>query len=288
VGEYAEKINDAGEILGSFVESFKDESTQVSLPVSQIVSQLLICGWQVQLQIITAIVKLFLKTSQSPAKRDEAQQLLQTVLKNATSECDNPDIRDRAYIYWRLLSINPDNVIARDVVLADKPAITSTIQNLPQGLLEQLLAELSTLASVYHKPPSAFMEARRGKGLGILMKRAIEEQRENAAENPITAAAGQKSNIENLLDIDFDGAAPASAAIATPPPGGLADLMGTSEVQSPVVGGGSNLDDLFGLGMGGGGAGLSNGFEGLDIGGTASPPPQTASKKTNQDILGLF
>jgi len=241
--------------------------------------QLLIIAWQVQLQIITAVVKLFLKTSQSPAKRDEAQQLLQTVLKNATSECDNPDIRDRAYIYWRLLSINPDNAIAREVVLADKPAITSTIQNLPQGLLEQLLAELSTLASVYHKPPSAFMEARRGKGFGILMKRAIEEQRENAAENPITAAAGQKSNIENLLDIDFDGAAPASAAIATLP-GGLADLMGSPEAQ------GSNMDDLFSLGMGGG-AGLSNGFEGLDIGGTASPP-QMGSKKTNQDILGLF
>jgi hypothetical protein len=29
VGEYAEKINDAGEILGSFVDSFQDEYTQV-------------------------------------------------------------------------------------------------------------------------------------------------------------------------------------------------------------------------------------------------------------------
>lgn len=124
------------------------------------------------------------------------------------------------------------------------------------------------------------------------MKRAIEEQRENAAENPITAATGQKNNIENLLDIDFDGASPATPSAATPPPpGGLADLMGSPEVQSPVVGGGSNMDDLFGLGMGGGGgggAGLSNGFEGLDIGGTASPSQQLGSKKTNQDILGLF
>jgi len=40
------------------------------------------------------------------------------------------------------------------------------------------------------------------------MKRAIEEQRENAAENPITAAAGQKSNIENLLDIDLTARRP--------------------------------------------------------------------------------
>jgi AP-1 complex subunit beta-1 len=248
----------------------------------------------VQLQILTAVVKLFLKTAQNPAKRDESQQLLQTVLKNATSENDNPDIRDRAYIYWRLLSINPDNAIARDVILADKPPITSTIQNLPQGLLEQLLAELSTLASVYHKPPAAFIEARRGKGLGILMKRAIEEQRENAAENPISATVGaQKNNIENLLDIDFDGGAPAAA---TGSGVGLADLM-SPEVQSPVAGPGqSNLDDLLSLGMGGGsggavGMGLENGFAGLDLGsgsGTATPQAGAAGKKTNQDILGLF
>jgi AP-1 complex subunit beta-1 len=251
---------------------------------------------QVQLQILTAVVKLFLKTAQNPAKRDEAQQLLQTVLKNATSENDNPDIRDRAYIYWRLLSINPDNAIARDVILADKPPITSTIQNLPQGLLEQLLAELSTLASVYHRPPAAFIEARRGKGLGILMKRAIEEQRENAAENAILATAGaQKNNVENLLDIDFDGGAPATPSTGV----GLADLMSPT-VQSPVVGPGqSNLDDLLSLGMGGGegggggaaGMGLENGFAGLDLGGssgTATPQAGTAGKKTNQDILGLF
>lgn len=272
VGEYAEKINDAGEILGSFVEGFQDETTQV------------------QLQILTAVVKLFLKTAQNPAKSSESQQLLQTVLKNATSENDNPDIRDRAYIYWRLLSVNPDNAIARNVILADKPPITSTIQNLPQGLLEQLLAELSTLASVYHKPPAAFMEARRGKGLGVLMKRAIEEQRENAAENSIAAGAGgaQKSNIENLLDIDFDGAAPASAAGGGV---GLADLMSPT-VQSPVAAPGStNLDDLFGLSAGGtgggGGGGLENGFAGLDLGGSNSGARQQG-KKSNQDILGLF
>ncbi|KAF8247704.1 Adaptor protein complex beta subunit [Wilcoxina mikolae CBS 423.85] len=276
VGEYAEKINDAGEILSSFVEGFQDEYSQV------------------QLQILTAVVKLFLKTFQSPAKRDESQKLLQTVLKEATSECDNPDIRDRAYIYWRLLSINPDNAIATQVILADKPPITSTIPNLPQNLLDQLLAELSTLASVYHKPPAAFMEVRRGKGLGGLMRRAIEEQRENMAENPVAAAvAGQnKSNIENLLDIDFDGAAPASAAVNTPPVG-LEELM---SVQSPIATAppGGGLEDLFGLdGGSGSGNGLSGGFEGLDIGGGGgggfmSQQQQQQEKKSNQDILGLF
>jgi AP-1 complex subunit beta-1 len=242
---------------------------------------------------LTAVVKLFLKTAQSPTKRDESTKLLQTVLKEATSECDNPDIRDRAYIYWRLLSVSQDHSVAKEVILAEKPRITSTIPNLPQGLLEQLLTELSTLASVYHKPPATFMEVRRGKGLGGLMKLAIKEQRENAAENPIQVNTSMKqSNIENLLDIDFDGGAPASMQAQS---GGLADLMsgGESGVQSPV-GGGSNLDDLLSLGMGGGmavqqGNGLSAGLGDLDISGTStSPQPGGASKKTNQDILGLF
>jgi vesicle coat complex subunit len=51
-----------------------------------------------QLQILTAVVKLFLK------KPDSNQSLVQKVLQVATAENDNPDIRDRAYVYWRLLS----------------------------------------------------------------------------------------------------------------------------------------------------------------------------------------
>lgn len=32
----------------------------------------------------------------------------QVVLNNATQETDNPDLRDRAYVYWRLLSTDPE------------------------------------------------------------------------------------------------------------------------------------------------------------------------------------
>lgn len=50
---------------------------------------------------MTAIVKLFLK------KPDESQAVVQRVLQAATKDCDSPDVRDRAYIYWRLLSSDP-------------------------------------------------------------------------------------------------------------------------------------------------------------------------------------
>jgi AP-1 complex subunit beta-1 len=47
------------------------------------------------------VVKLFLK------KPDSSQAIVQKVLNTATKDCDSPDVRDRAYIYWRLLSMDP-------------------------------------------------------------------------------------------------------------------------------------------------------------------------------------
>ncbi|KAL8674906.1 MAG: hypothetical protein Q9168_000709 [Polycauliona sp. 1 TL-2023] len=298
VGEYAEKISNAGDILAGFVDGFMEEFTQT------------------QLQILTAVVKFFLK------KPDEtqAQQLVQKIFQSATAENDNPDVRDRAYVYWRLLSSNPQ--VAQNVVLSHKPPITSTIQSLPPALLDRLLTELSTLSSVYHKPPEAFIGQGR-YGADAVQKAAIEEQLQNARENPLAAAAAAaavsgaqpptQNNVENLLDIDFDGAAPASSQ-KSPAAGlsGLEGLAGTPQrVASPAAdgappGAGNNLDDLMGLSNGMGQANgnsyqqdMMNGFADLDMGAGSQPPPPTqqlatgqttsgAGKKTNEDLLGLF
>ncbi|QDS71558.1 AP-1 complex subunit beta-1 [Venturia effusa] len=278
VGEYAEKISNAGDILAGFVEGFNEEFTQT------------------QLQILTAVVKLFLK------KPDQSQGLVQKVLQAATSQSDNPDIRDRAYVYWRLLSSDPR--ITKNVVLSEKPPITTTIQSLPPALLETLIGELSTLASVYHKPPETFLGQGRF-GADAMQQAAIEEQKELARENPLAAAAAAvasgatpQSNVENLLDIDFDGAAPAS--MQKQPPGGsngLEGLAGTPQrVASPAVAQPTNnMDDLMGIfGSGPEPANpsaaaddLMNGFGGLNMGGAPAAPAQP-QKQTNDDILGLF
>jgi AP-1 complex subunit beta-1 len=325
VGEYAEKISNAGDILAGFVDGFGEEFSQT------------------QLQILTAVVKLFLKRPQA------AQGLVQKVLTTATSECDNPDIRDRAFVYWRLLSNTTDQNAPKNIVLSEKPPITTTIQSLPAPLLEKLLTELSTLASVYHKPPEQFVGQGR-TGADAIQQAAIEEAQQNARENPLAAAAAAaavsgktpagaaagQNNAENLLDIDFDGAAPASTAPASNGMTGLEGLGGTpvgsgtpARVQSPVSGGaalqamsplsatggaGGGMDDLLGVfgnstsngngassgGGGGFGGGMSDddilngGFGGLSMGGggsTAPPPPQQqmqGGKKTNEDLLSLF
>lgn len=188
--------------------------------------------------------------------------------------------------------------------------------SLPPALLDQLLGELSTLASVYHKPPETFVGHGR-YGADAIQNAAIQEQRQNAVENPIAAAVGAaangtaaQNNAENLLDIDFDGAAPASAD-APPSAGtsGLEGLAGTPQrVDSPAVGAsaGGSMADMMGLfdapiptaggmgGMGGMGNDMMNGFAGLDLSGSSQPPSaqtqlqQGGGKKTTEDLLGMF
>ena len=183
--------------------------------------------------------------------------------------------------------------------------------SLPPALLEQLLTELSTLASVYHKPPETFVGHGR-YGADAIQHAAIQEQRQNLVENPIAAAVvasqnGSQNNAENLLDIDFDGAAPASAD--APPTGGASGLEGLAgtpqRVASPSVGapaGASSMDDMMGLfDMNGSSSGaaamqndMMNGFAGLDLSGASQPPPAQTQlqggqpKKTNEDLLGMF
>ncbi|KAJ6040550.1 hypothetical protein N7444_009455 [Penicillium canescens] len=290
VGEYAEKISNAGDILGGFVDGFNEEFSST------------------QLQILTAVVKLFLK------RPEKAQGLVQRVLQAATAENDNPDVRDRAYIYWRLLSNTSDSNATKNIVLSEKPPIVTTIHSLPPALLDQLLTELSTLSS--------FVGAGRF-GADAVQRAAIEEQIQNARENPLAAAAAAaavsgssapaqaQNNVENLLDIDFDGGAPASAR--NEPSSGMSGLEGLGgtpvRVESPAVGApapqsSNNLDDLLGVfgdsgpsqpsSSGGNGGGpsvdLMNGFSGLDLSGNTPAPPSenNQTKKSNEDILSLF
>ena len=153
------------------------------------------------------------------------------------------------------------------------------------------------------------------------------EQRQNARENPLAAAAAAaavsggnqpsqvQNNVENLLDVDFDGAAPASAQ-KEPQSGmsGLEGLAGTpTGAQSPTTENppsapSNNLEDLMGVfgndsttatessgaqGQGSGTTDLMNGVAGLDLSGTessqaATGSSQTSQKKSNAELLDLF
>ena len=98
IGEYAERIESSQELISSFVDSFIEESSIV------------------QLQLLTSVVKIFLKCP-DPVSHANMERLLSV----ASFETDNPDIRDRALVYWRVLSSQSN--CAHDVILNPKPIV---------------------------------------------------------------------------------------------------------------------------------------------------------------------
>ncbi|XP_010266050.1 PREDICTED: beta-adaptin-like protein B [Nelumbo nucifera] len=214
IGEYAERIDNADELLESFLESFPEEPALV------------------QLQLLTATVKLFLKKP-----TEGPQQMIQVVLNNATIETDNPDLRDRAYIYWRLLSTDPE--AAKDVVLAEKPVISDDSNQLDPSLLDELLANIATLSSVYHKPPDAFVS--RAK---TAVQRPEDDEYPDGgeagySEPPTHAADGGASVPTSSGNAPYAAMrqpepAPATPAPAAPVPDLLGDLIGLDNALVPV------------------------------------------------------
>ena len=67
------------------------------------------------------------------------------------------------------------------------------------ALLNELISEISSLASVYHKPAETFIGAGR-VGTELLKKADAEDNRRMTQKALQTVAAGQR--IENLLDFD--------------------------------------------------------------------------------------
>eukprot|EP00300_Choanocystis_sp_HF-7_P036445 c52291_g1_i1.p1 GENE.c52291_g1_i1~~c52291_g1_i1.p1 ORF type:complete len:906 (+),score=209.44 c52291_g1_i1:57-2774(+) len=204
IGEYAERIDNADELLDSFLDNFKEEPAQV------------------QLQLLTATVKLFLK------KPANTQKMVQDVLGMATQEADNPDLRDRGYIYWRLLSTDPE--AAKAVVLSEKPLISDDTSMVEPSLLSELIANISTLASIYHKPPEAFVDRPRV----VLPKASQPRQLDDDTDEYTTELSGPNADM------------PANSSS-----GGVLDLldlgMGGDTQPKPAAGGISSVADLFGV-----------------------------------------
>ncbi|KAI0819844.1 clathrin binding protein [Trametes gibbosa] len=279
IGEYAKKIDNADELLGIFVDTFTEES------------------YPVQLQTLTAVVKLYLQ------KPDSSQGLVQKVLNTATKDCDSPDVRDRAYIYWRLLSTDPG--AAKAVVLATRPPITIPRTTVSAALLDELLGEIPLLASVYHKPAETFVG--RGRiGADSVQKKELGDDRLGTQKALQTVAAGQQA--ENLLDFSDD-------AMNDGQPSGLAAttvLASTPAAANLLSGTSSNpLDDLVSIF---GGANLSttpaaptngNTIGGFGFGAPTLPgaspvtpsvlqpatpivPQQQQAPAPQEDLLGLF
>ena len=226
IGEYADRIDNAPELLESFVENFDDENPQV------------------QLQLLTAIVKLFLK------RPEDAKDLVGTVLNMATSNADNPDLRDRGYVYWRLLSTDPE--AAQSVVLASKPVINDDTHNMDPAVLEVLIGNIATLASVYHKLPEMFVKDHKS---GVIRRKGDEKDSDDDEDDdddddededddgvPDSEQASDEEDDDEDAKPKKPAAAPAAKSASAPAKaapaaasGGMIDLLGLGGFAAPAA-----------------------------------------------------
>ncbi|KAG7738398.1 hypothetical protein KL923_003095 [Ogataea haglerorum] len=228
VGQYASEIPHLEDRLRSLMAQFQDVDPAV------------------QSALLTTIVKINL-TKPMPV----TQGLLQQALNAATKEIENPDVRDKAYIYWRILSTE-NSELQKNIIMNKLPVLESTIDHFPPLLLNELINEISNLGSVYHKPASSFIKSLDGELINTQLQTKKFEELQQMAKSEIVK---NTVKAENLLDFDDDSDAAQNS-------------NGQSGTNSPVTG--NILDELNDL------------FTDLS---TQTPLPQPSGSSVFQDLL---
>lgn len=250
-----------------------------------------------QLNILTTIVKINLSI-----ENQTYSNYLQKVLEMATKDCENADVRDKAYIYWRLLS-SSSKESQKQIILSKLPPIKTTIASFNPVVLEALVKELSTLASVYHKPSFTFIDPNLYSPLSSDQVTTRRSKSLNKDENieDLTNLAKQEiinnSKNENLLDFDDDEVKPdnsssnGSASLLDE----LNDLFSAPSMPSqaqptqPVQSSTNDILDLFKTSAPQSSQqnqNLTRGIDNLNIDTTSSS--SSNQNKLNNDLLDLF
>lgn len=251
IGQYAERIDNADELLESFLETFADETSQV------------------QLQLLTAAVKLFLK------QPDQTQDMVQKVLNLATEHSDNPDLRDRGYVYWRLLSSDPE--AARAVVLAAKPEIGDDTCTIEPALLDDLISQISTLSSIYHKPVDSFV-------IKTLQMSTADDEEEDGGDDEVIVLEHDSPKVSSSTNYSHSTVKSSGSD--------LLDLMDdpTSNTPSSVSSKPSLVTSETGHGVWINGCIVKAGGQimlEMDIGNSSSSPTQSFAIQFNKNSFGL-
>ena len=130
LGEYCELIEGVELLMDSYIDTFHDEQPQV------------------QLQILSSVVKIYINSN-------ETSDQLQFTLNEATKDYNVPDVKNRAMIYWRILSTDPQ--VAKDVIIFGKQAVTHSGVNFDNSILDELIRNMGSASGVLHVVPSDFV-----------------------------------------------------------------------------------------------------------------------------------
>ncbi|KAG9396559.1 Adaptor Protein Complex 1/2, beta subunit (AP1/2B) [Carpediemonas membranifera] len=173
VGEYSDRIDNADDLLDWFMDTIAEEQPTV------------------QFQLLTAVVKLYLNR---PA--ESTQAMLHSVLEYVTEKADDPDLRDRGFLYWRMLSADNGFEMARRIVLAERPTLNAKPHELNETLREELLKHFGSLASVYQRPAASFTLVAQPQD-----DSDSDSEEESDEESEEESAPAQTQEVDNLADL---------------------------------------------------------------------------------------
>lgn len=266
-------------LLGEYPKYF----SHLQEKISDIVNRFLDYEFSLQLNILNAVVKISLSLN------GKFSSTLQKVLDMATNECENADVRDKAYIYWRLLSTgSPD--VQQKVILTKLPAIDTTISSFNPTTLEYLLRELSTLSSVYHKPSFTFLSPSKNVLTSSSTQKHLKSENnfEDLTKKAKVEIVSNAKN-ENLLDFNDDESGSDAASTGNAPSNlldELNDLFVTPSAPKtqPDQSQTSLTQDILSL-FNGGPSGPSRDGKGN---GNELAPVTSSSKSLENDLVDLF
>lgn len=153
---------------------------------------------EVQLACLSAAIRLF--TVDPDRYAELVPQLLDTIDRNV----DNPDIRDRAFIYWRLLDVNPE--LARTVVMGSREPVEHVDTNAAnKELFDELFDRIGGIAATLQDP--TFLNQGVAKQMASMAN--LEEATPKAKQN-------KEDDILQLDNDDFMSIEPPKDVLLTP------------------------------------------------------------------------
>lgn len=131
LGEYCHLIDQVDQVLDPFLDNFHDEQPLV------------------QLTILSTLVKVYCDKPSSTSDQ------LQFVLTEATKPGNVPDVKNRALIYWRVLSTDAN--LAKEMLKFDKHVVAHSGVHFDATVLDELIRNMGSVAGVLHVVPSDFV-----------------------------------------------------------------------------------------------------------------------------------
>lgn len=232
LGEFCDFVESGPTILQQFIQTLMEQEQSV------------------QLALLSAVVKVFLR---NPAGMEAT---LNHVLDTLTTYSSDPDVRDRAYAYWRLLSKGVGVESMKKIVHGRKPPINVDRTFSDAMTVGEMRLALNTAAAVYGKPSRAFLPS---YGAADIEDDSDDEEEVIHGYGASDTASTQPTTPNVVPDI-FGGV---SSPTTAPPPKAqqhadpLEDLFGAPSARAPQpppstsavppsTRSSSSIDDIFG------------------------------------------